>query len=60
MLIEKILSGDQSGVDWAARDVAKVLSIPWGGYSQADIIVSRTSSARLSTSSNIDWCVPGK
>lgn len=39
MLIEKILSGDQSGVDRAARDVAKVLSIPWGGYSKGDIIV---------------------
>ncbi|MFT5509964.1 MAG: hypothetical protein ACI89J_003055 [Hyphomicrobiaceae bacterium] len=38
MLIERILSGDQSGVDRAARDVAAVLSIPWGGYSQGDII----------------------
>ena len=38
MLIEQIVSGDQSGVDRAARDVATVLSIPWGGYSQGDII----------------------
>jgi hypothetical protein len=38
MLIERILSGDQSGVDRAACDVATVLSVPWGGYSQGDIV----------------------
>lgn len=38
MLIEKILSDNQSGVDRAARDVATALSIPWIGYAQGDII----------------------